>query len=120
LIQLFHSADLQAAPQLQYFSKGAAAGARLFNVITRQPAIDPDSAGEEPSQVSGSLRLEGVTFAYPARPEVQVLKKLDLEVPAGADLADAAKVDSRRGGDLLAGINSLCSRTTRQQVAVQY
>eukprot|EP00775_Hariotina_reticulata_P008041 gene8041-8236_t len=76
-----------AAPQLQYFSKGAAAGARLFNVINRQPAIDPDSAGEEPSQVAGNLRLDDVSFVYPARPEVQVLKKLSLEVPAGKTVA---------------------------------
>lgn len=45
---------LQAAPNLQYFSKGASAGARLFAVINRQPAIDagtPRACGPRPCAV---------------------------------------------------------------------
>lgn len=35
---------LQAAPNLQYFSKGASAGSRLFAVINRKPEIDTGEA----------------------------------------------------------------------------
>lgn len=151
---------LQAAPNLQYFSKGASAGARLFAVINRQPAIDAgrslacgpdhvlpcccksnlfccasafeaasawlswreaeqraqclcawcvracvcvcakhvcvpllcllllhlaeDPMGEEPAECVGELRLEHVSFRYPARPDVMVMRDFCLEVKAGA------------------------------------
>jgi ATP-binding cassette subfamily B (MDR/TAP) protein 1 len=144
---------LQAAPNLQYFSKGASAGARLFAVIHRQPAIDAgtpptcpgaltmcwlvlateqpvmlhvgmceeaaccvgaeaqqraswyttcvqnmfvsvpllllslhpaeDPTGEEPAECVGELRLEHVSFRYPARPDVMVMRDFCLEVKAG-------------------------------------
>lgn len=76
-----------AAPNLQYFAKGAAAGAKMFSIINRQPAIDAECSGDEPAVVKGQLRLEGVSFAYPARPDVVVLKGLTLDVPAGKTLA---------------------------------
>lgn len=74
---------LQGAPQVQYFSKGASSGAKIFSVINRKPGIDAECAGLEPEKVEGSLRLEDVSFAYPARPDVMVMKGLSLEVPAG-------------------------------------
>lgn len=77
----------QAAPNLQYFAKGAAAGAKMFSIINRQPAIDAECSGDEPAVVKGQLRLEGVSFAYPARPDVVVLKGLTLDVPAGRGCA---------------------------------
>ena len=39
----------QAAPNLQYFAQAKAAGARVFDLMARQPEIDPDAPGEEPS-----------------------------------------------------------------------
>jgi hypothetical protein len=56
----------------------------MFSIINRQPAIDAECSGDEPAVVKGQLRLEGVSFAYPARPDVVVLKGLTLDVPAGA------------------------------------
>lgn len=40
---------LQAAPNLQYFSKGASAGSRLFAVINRKPEIDTGVAMANPA-----------------------------------------------------------------------
>eukprot|EP00882_Tetradesmus_deserticola_P007854 GHRQ01008267.1.p1 GENE.GHRQ01008267.1~~GHRQ01008267.1.p1 ORF type:complete len:535 (+),score=185.88 GHRQ01008267.1:384-1988(+) len=76
-----------AAPNLQHFAKGAAAGAKMFSIINRQPAIDAECSGAEPAAVQGHLRLEGVSFAYPARPDVVVLKGMTLDVPAGKTVA---------------------------------
>jgi ATP-binding cassette subfamily B (MDR/TAP) protein 1 len=53
----------QAAPSLQYFAKGKVAGAKLFAVIDRQPAIDPDSEeGQEipQEQFKGEIVLQDV------------------------------------------------------------
>lgn len=52
-------------------------------MINRKPDIDAECSGLEPEKVQGSLRLENVSFAYPARPDVMVMKGLSLEVPAG-------------------------------------
>lgn len=42
-----------------------------------------DPAGEAPSECVGELRLERVSFRYPARPDVMVMKDFSLEVKAG-------------------------------------
>eukprot|EP00879_Flechtneria_rotunda_P003779 GHRR01004019.1.p1 GENE.GHRR01004019.1~~GHRR01004019.1.p1 ORF type:complete len:1293 (+),score=472.26 GHRR01004019.1:779-4657(+) len=76
-----------AAPNLQYFSKGASAGSKVFEVINLQPAIDAECDGDQPPTIKGSLQLEGVSFAYPARPDVTVLKGLTLDIPAGKTVA---------------------------------
>ncbi|KAF8060513.1 ABCB6 [Scenedesmus sp. PABB004] len=70
-----------AAPQLQHFYKGASSGAKMV------PAIDAECDGDEPGAVAGALRLEGVSFAYPARPDVMVMTSLTLDVPAGKTVA---------------------------------
>lgn len=42
-----------------------------------------DALGDEPSACVGELRLEHVSFRYPARPDVMVMKDFCLEVKAG-------------------------------------
>lgn len=44
-----------------------------------------DSEGEEPAECVGELRLEHVSFRYPARPDVMVMKDFCLDVKAGVD-----------------------------------
>jgi ATP-binding cassette subfamily B (MDR/TAP) protein 1 len=42
-----------------------------------------DVSGEEPAECVGELRLEHVSFRYPARPDVLVMKDFSLHVKAG-------------------------------------
>ena len=65
-----------ALPETVYFSRGSVAMARLLAVIQRRPAASSiqNAAGERPASVQGELRLQGVTFAYPTRPALPVLK----------------------------------------------
>lgn len=44
---------------------------------------DDDAAGEEPSECVGELRLQHVSFCYPARRDVMVMKDFCLDVKAG-------------------------------------
>lgn len=73
----------QIAPQMLTISKASAAAHELFQAIDRQSKIDSLSEdGETPQRCDGSIELSGVTFAYPSRPDVPVLKGLDLSFPA--------------------------------------
>ena len=64
---------LQASPTLATFAKGRVAGAKLYSVIERCPAIDVDSdEGIKPEKISGELELRNVCFSYPARRDMQV------------------------------------------------
>ena len=50
--------------------------------------LDPTSdEGEVPSAIEGNIKFEDVAFRYPARPDVQVLHGLDLEVKVGQTMA---------------------------------
>ncbi|KAJ7733032.1 P-loop containing nucleoside triphosphate hydrolase protein [Mycena metata] len=63
---------------------------KLFQTIDREPLIDSsDPGGLKPSSVLGSglLELEHVTFAYPSRPDIPVLKDISITFPAGKTTA---------------------------------
>lgn len=77
----------QISPYLQTFSAAGGAGKRLFATIQRHSPIDPlDEHGAAPRLAPGDalgLRLRGVSFAYPARPDAITLHALDLDLEPG-------------------------------------
>ena len=61
---------------------------RVFKIVNQVPSINASSdEGKQPEGVAGTIELKGVNFAYPSRPDVEVLKAFDLEIPAGKSLA---------------------------------
>lgn len=60
-------------------------------------AVHAEDPGEEPSDCVGALRLDAVTFSYPARPGVVVLRDLTLDVPAGEAGRASAALQSLKG-----------------------
>ena len=94
LLTVFYSVLLggwnlgQAAPFLEAVNSAKSAAASIFWIIGRQPVIDSSSSdGLVPEQVTGELTFSKVTFTYPARPEVEVLRGLNLGIPAGKMVA---------------------------------
>lgn len=72
------------APALQYTSKARAAAAKLFETIDRQPVINSaDESGLKPAHIDGDIRFTNVTFHYPSRPNVPILKNLSTAFEAG-------------------------------------
>jgi hypothetical protein len=72
------------APNLIAFTRAATASAQLLSLIDRRSKINPfDDTGSRPNHVDGVLDMENVSFSYPTRPTVQVLKNFSLHVPAG-------------------------------------
>ncbi|KAJ1562517.1 ATP-binding cassette, sub-B (MDR TAP), member 4, partial [Cladochytrium tenue] len=71
------------------------AALEIFRLVDRRSVIDPlpdakDSASgiqKGPDEVDGSAGLQAVEFKYPLRPDVPVLRGLDLDVVAGRTVA---------------------------------
>ncbi|KAJ0110909.1 hypothetical protein Patl1_00783 [Pistacia atlantica] len=63
-------------------AKGAAAS--IFAIIDRQSKIDSsDESGTTIENVKGEIELHHVSFKYPLRPDVQILRDLSLAIHAG-------------------------------------
>ncbi|KAK3695875.1 P-loop containing nucleoside triphosphate hydrolase protein [Podospora appendiculata] len=76
------------APQTVVISKSAAAAHSMFETIDRESKIDSLSGeGRKPDKCHGEIQFRNVTFAYPSRPDVEVLKGLDLQIPANRTTA---------------------------------
>lgn len=78
----------QIAPQSVVISKAAAAAHQLFQVIDRESKIDSLSEeGIKPGECQGDIELQDVVFAYPSRPNIPVLQKFSLTIPANKTTA---------------------------------
>jgi ATP-binding cassette subfamily B (MDR/TAP) protein 1 len=79
----------QVAPFLQLFSSAASAYEKLVSTINRDSKIDgtTESVGKVISDISGSLEFRDVSFSYPSRPDVEVLRSFSLIVPANKSTA---------------------------------
>ncbi|RCV32368.1 hypothetical protein SETIT_6G253500v2 [Setaria italica] len=71
------------------FVKGGRAMRSLFETIDRKTEVEPDDvdAAPVPDRPRGEVELRHVDFAYPTRPDVQVLRDLSLRARAGKTLA---------------------------------
>merc|ERR1712139_609126 len=67
-----------------FTAKGASK--RTFQLIDRAPSV-PVSGGETPEKMEGHIRFENVSFHYPSRPDVAVLKNFTLDIPKNQTVA---------------------------------
>ncbi|KAF8990216.1 P-loop containing nucleoside triphosphate hydrolase protein [Cyathus striatus] len=74
--------------ELQAITRGLGAAAKLYAAIDRIPTIDSsDPGGQKPTSIQGCITLENVKFSYPSRPNVPVLKGINLTFRAGKTAA---------------------------------
>ncbi|KAM9724519.1 ATP-dependent translocase ABCB1 [Menidia menidia] len=70
------------------YAKAKMSAAHLFMLLNKEPAIDNLSQeGKMPDKFDGNVSFEGVQFNYPSRPDVPILKGLNLKVKKGETLA---------------------------------
>ncbi|TNN75710.1 Phosphatidylcholine translocator ABCB4 [Liparis tanakae] len=70
------------------YAKAKISASHLMMLLNKEPAIDNLSQeGESPDKFEGNVHFDGVFFNYPARPDVPVLKGLNLKVSKGETLA---------------------------------
>ncbi|XP_051141012.1 ABC transporter B family member 19-like [Andrographis paniculata] len=79
----------QSFSNLGAFSKGKAAGYKLMEIIKQKPKIGQDALSESqcPSEVDGNIEFKNVTFSYPSRPDVFILRDFSIFFPAGKTVA---------------------------------
>lgn len=66
--------------------RAAGAAERVFELLHREPAITP-TGGRTLEPLRGRVRFEGITFAYPGRPDVTVLEDFSLALEPGEVVA---------------------------------
>lgn len=71
----------------------AGAGSRIFQILNRVPAMS-NTEGNTLNQLSGAISLRQVQFSYPARPDYQVFRCLNLEIAEGESIALVGKSGS--------------------------
>ncbi|KAI8344471.1 p-glycoprotein [Chlamydoabsidia padenii] len=60
----------------------------IFEVLDRQPSIDPDLEGAEPKDVNGDIKFTDVGFFYPTRPDAPIFKgEFNLNVKSNQTVA---------------------------------
>ena len=63
------------------------AAEKVIELIDRQPKIDHHSGTEKPDKLAGVVEFRGVSFSYPTRPNVQVLKGVSFTAQPGEMVA---------------------------------
>ncbi|KAM4688621.1 ATP-binding cassette sub-family B member 5-like [Discoglossus pictus] len=78
----------QATSHFEAFSVARGAAYNIFKIIDQTSTIDSFSAhGYKPDNLNGNVEFKNVNFCYPSRPDVQVLKGLNLKVKSGQTVA---------------------------------
>ncbi|KAG8552277.1 hypothetical protein GDO81_004465 [Engystomops pustulosus] len=78
----------QAAPNLEGVANARGAAFEVYRVINKPRPIDSSShEGHKPEKLIGNIEFKNIHFCYPTRPDIQILKGLNLKVPAGKTIA---------------------------------
>ncbi|KAI8976786.1 P-loop containing nucleoside triphosphate hydrolase protein [Pilobolus umbonatus] len=73
---------------LSAVSTARGAAYRIFATIDRIPDIDPYSKqGVKKERIDGDIEFKDIMFTYPTRPDITILKKLNLKIKAGMTVA---------------------------------
>lgn len=67
------------------FMKAVGASDRVFQLMDRSPGVS--SGDKQLGELVGGVRFEGVRFAYPTRPDIDVLTDFDLTLKPGETVA---------------------------------
>ncbi|KAF6778540.1 hypothetical protein AHF37_01990 [Paragonimus kellicotti] len=76
-----------ALPNFQYFMNAVASAREIYGTIEREPAIDKDNRGVQLPDFTGNVTFQNVSFSYPTRPDIPVLKNFNLNLESGKSIA---------------------------------
>jgi len=67
--------------------RAVGAGTRIFDLLSREPAIRPDAGIPLDSARKGPIRFENVSFEYPSRKNISILKDFNIDIEVGQSVA---------------------------------
>ncbi|KAB0396205.1 hypothetical protein E2I00_007053, partial [Balaenoptera physalus] len=77
-----------AAPSFENFTIARGAAFNIFHIIDKKPAIDKFSTtGYKLECIEGNVEFKNVSFSYPSRPSIKILKGLNLRIKSGETVA---------------------------------
>jgi ATP-binding cassette, subfamily B (MDR/TAP), member 8 len=85
--------------------RGISSGARVFDYLKLQPQIQVNDIGQKLDNIEGSIQFKDVTFTYPGRSDVKVLRNFNLDIKPGEVIAIVGHSGS--------GKSTLCSLLER-------
>lgn len=78
----------QVAPSTTSFVQASSSAGELFATIDRKPKFDgSNDAGKKLERFTGDIEFRNVSFAYPSRPHISVLKGVSFDAPANKTTA---------------------------------
>ncbi|XP_051872371.1 ATP-binding cassette, sub-family B (MDR/TAP), member 4 [Pristis pectinata] len=78
----------QTSPQIEAFASARGAAHVIYHIMDQEPLIDSYSeSGHKLSQIKGDVEFSNVHFKYPSRPDVKILKGLNLKLQSGQTVA---------------------------------
>ncbi|KAM4907055.1 ATP-binding cassette sub-family B member 5 [Sylvia borin] len=78
----------QAAPNLENVASARGAAYEVYKIINKKRLIDSSSKeGYKPDKLVGEIEFRNIHFNYPSRPDVKILKGLNLKVQTGKTIA---------------------------------
>ncbi|XP_043545733.1 ATP-dependent translocase ABCB1-like isoform X1 [Chiloscyllium plagiosum] len=78
----------QTAPYIEAFSNARGAAYEIYKILDEKSAIDGFSEeGYRPDQIKGTVEFKNVHFNYPSRPDVKILRGLNLKINSGQTVA---------------------------------
>ncbi len=60
---------------------------RLMEILDMESEVDMVKTEDSAIKIYGNIKYESVTFSYPTRPDIKVLKNLNLDISAGKKVA---------------------------------
>ncbi|XP_078273190.1 ATP-dependent translocase ABCB1-like isoform X1 [Rhinoraja longicauda] len=78
----------QTSPHIEAFASARGAAHVIYHIMEQEPSIDSFSeSGHRLSQIKGDVEFSNVHFNYPSRPDVKILKGLNLKIQNGQTVA---------------------------------
>ncbi|XP_065439363.1 ATP-dependent translocase ABCB1-like isoform X1 [Chrysemys picta bellii] len=78
----------QGYPYLESVANARGAAYEVYKVINKHRLLDSSAKeGYRPDQLKGEIEFKNIHFSYPSRPDVKILKGLNLKVQSGKTIA---------------------------------
>ncbi|KAM3187686.1 hypothetical protein ACTXT7_001799 [Hymenolepis weldensis] len=77
----------RSLPEIEFFANAKRSAASIFSIIDRVPSIDVMGEGKILDSFAGKIEFKNVSFFYPTRPDVQVLRDFSLTINPGETVA---------------------------------